>query len=380
MTGIVWNVLAIDDKQKVLGDIEEVLTKGKHFGEDTFKVDKINSFEDGRRALADRRYDLIVLDVHKDSDPDPGAAAAAGEDNQAGERILAELKGIRFIPVIFYTGFPHKVRHLESPVVRVVEKGTKIEVLRDAVASILKTKLPHLTRHLEIQQRNFMWEALDKEWEKMGLEIGSDDLVYLMARRLANGLSRDAIQSFLGLSGDSINPVEMYIYPPLDPKPSTGDILSKDGAYWMIMTPVCDFAQEKADNVLLVRLIPLAETQPYKDWIEQVKQGAAADKEVTSTARGKVIGIIKDKKKERTKFLPGTFFLPDCFADFQQVKQLKLTDVDLKDRVCSMDSPYREEMLHLFSRYYGRIGTPDVDLDKHWAKIEKTVAPASKKP
>lgn len=377
MAGIVWNVLAVDDQQKTLDDIERVLTTGRHFGEDSFKVEKRSSFEEGKNILVTGRYDLIVLDVHEGGEPKPKAGADG--DDQAGERILAALKGIRFVPVVFYTGYPHKVRHLESPVVKVVEKGAKIDVLRDAVAAILKTKLPHLTRHLETQQREFMWDALDKEWEQMGKEASPDDLVYLMARRLANGLSRDAIQSFLRLSGDTINPVEMYIYPPVDPKLSPGDVLSKDDAYWMVMTPVCDFAQEKAENVLLVRLVPLAETKPYKEWLEQVEKGMGADKDAKNNARGKVIGLIKEKKKERTKFLPGTFFLPDCFADFQQLQQVRLADVDLKKRVCSMDSPYREEMLHLFSRYYGRIGTPDVDLDKHWAKLEQTADPPASK-
>jgi hypothetical protein len=70
-----------------------------------------------------------------------------------------------------------------------------------------------------------------------------------------------------------------------------------------------------------------------------------------------------DRGKERYRFLPGTMDFPDLIIDLQQLETVPKPDVD-KDftRLASVDSPYAEKILATFARYYGRIGTPDLDL------------------
>jgi len=379
MAGNVWRILAIDDDTDLLKNIEEILVGEKRFLPDTIEIAPFSSFDEGIKALAQERYDIVILDLH--SKTDPAAYSQMEKEDQAGEMALSSLKSIRFVPVIFYTGFPKKVEHLTSPVIKVITKGGRFDVLRDAVEDVLKTKLPHLSRHMEEQQRDYMWSAMDGEWDKVVRMVEPAELAYLVARRVAYGLSRNSVREFLGISNKYINPLEMFLYPSPKDKCSPGDVVreTKTNEMWIVLTPACDFEQGKAENVLLARVYELTQHSLYKVWIDAKKKLMGAGeknphiKELQTAAKvagGDVLTLVKDRKSERYKFLSGTFFLPDCVIDFQNLKNLPLVNQSDFEQVCSLDSPFREEILHLFSRYYGRIGTPDINKDDVWAKVE----------
>jgi hypothetical protein len=42
---------------------------------------------------------------------------------------------------------------------------------------------------------------------------------------------------------------------------------------------------------------------------------------------------------------------------------LQRKKLDEMDRIASIDSPFAEALLAEFTRYFGRVGTPDLDLD-----------------
>ena len=209
------------------------------------------------------------------------------------------------------------------------------------------------------------------------------ELAYLVARRVAYGLSRNSVREFLGISSKYINPLEMYLYPSPNDKCSPGDVVREKttGSMWMVLTPACDFENEKAENVLLAHLNELTNHPLYKTWVDSNAKFAQIDNKhkdykiietAFKDARGDVKSLVKDKKAERYKFIPGTFFLPNCVLDFQDLKNLPLNNQDEFEQICSLDSPFREEILHLFSRYYGRIGTPDINKDDVWTIVEES--------
>jgi len=372
-----WKVLTVDDDPEKLDEIERVLST--RMGDDKFVFTKETSFDNGMTLIGDSHFDLIILDVHENEhDPDP--MAKPREEDQKGESLLQHLKSIRFVPVVFYTGYPGKVRPLESMVVRVVAKGGGVDDLRSAVRDVLRTKLPHLQRYIEEQSRSYIWNSLDVFLTSRNVSVESTDVSLLLARRLAATLSQRVVKEFLGMPLDKINPLEMYQYPPSDESCNPADIYRRkeDGSLWMVFTPACDFEQDKAENVLLAKVIPLTEHPLYTSWkssSERMKspgpeEGKTEIEKAMNNAKGDVKSLIKGKKGERYRFLPGTFFMPDAIVDFQNLVNHPRKLGNEFEIVCSLDSPYREEMLHLFSKYYGRIGTPDYDVAPVWEKIE----------
>jgi hypothetical protein len=131
-------------------------------------------------------------------------------------------------------------------------------------------------------------------------------------------------------------------------------------AFWVVLTPSCDFAQDKADHVIVAKCERLTELDEYISWIRNHPN------EPSNTASAAIKNLIGNNRKgqaERYKFLPGTFFLPDLVVDFQQLRSLTKVAANALEAVASLDSPYAESLLASFARYFGRLGTPDLDKD-----------------
>ena len=375
-----WNVLTVDDEVKNMNELERIFSKGTGFDGDSFNFTKVTSFADGLELIRTARFDFIFLDVHDNAgDPDPNTKPSV--EDQKGEELLHALKKIRFSPVIFYTGYPKKVEHLSSPVVRILDKGATVDEVRDEVKAILDTKLPHLSNYIENESRKYIWETLDTVWDKIP-DISPPDLSLLLARRLANNLSENVVKGILGISKTHIKPLEMYIYPPSDIC-SPGDIYQQndDQRTWIVSTPACDFEQNKAQNVLLARVKPISDHEEIinvktarKNKEEADPSNADAFATLTKKvekAMGRLTNLLKDGLSTRYKFLPGTFFFESSYIDFQDVKSINLEENTNYTKVCTLDSPYREEVINLFSKYYGRIGTPDLKFADTMKVIEE---------
>ena len=56
-------------------------------------------------------------------------------------------------------------------------------------------------------------------------------------------------------------------------------------------------------------------------------------------------------------------------VDFQQLVTLPREQMDGLERLASLDSPFAEALLARFARYFGRLGTPDLDLEVLVARL-----------
>ncbi len=378
----VWKVLAVDDDPDMHTGLQDILSS--RMGENRFEFTCAATFDAGMELIRNNRFDLIFLDVHEATkDPDPSDNPDV--EDQRGEQLLETLKSSRFVPVIFYTGFPAKVDHLKSHVVKVVDKGATPDEVRTAVASIMNTGLLHLAQYIEEKSRAYIWDSLEAALKPVPADNVSSDIALLVARNLAKNLSQQSVKELLEANVARISPLEMYLFPPEQGACNPADIFCRknDGTLWMVLTPACDFEQNKAENVLLARVIPLKDHELYKDWQSKARTLETAPEEqktnevkkAAADARGSVKSLVKNRISDRFRFLPGAFFLPDCIVDFQQLLNLPKTDDAQYEIVCSLDNPYREELLQLFSNYYGRIGTPDYEFDSIWKKIDEEFTP-----
>ena len=245
---------------------------------DRLQVKTLNDFGDALNELEIHRFDLLILDVRL-------GPHSITPDEEAGITTLQAIRQRRFIPVVFYTGLPHLVRHLVTPLVQVVEKTAELPRLLDSLSSIFATRLPAvnraLIRHLETIQRDYMWDFVANHWEQFGDTSDHTSLAYLLARRLATSLSGSGIQQLAQELGDStgtavteghVHPMRYYVIPPVELAPLAGDIyqgqVGEHNGYWALLTPSCDMVtgREKADMVLLARCLPLTEQVEYQQW------------------------------------------------------------------------------------------------------------------
>ena len=185
-----------------------------------------------------------------------------------------------------------------------------------------------------------------------------------MARKLAGKLVPIA-------DPKNIHPMQMYIHPPVSTTRLAGDILkgtvSNETAYWLVLTPSCDFEQkDRLHSVLLAQCVPLTSLPEYASW--------KADFTNTVPLKAMIGDNRQDVQSERFKFLPGTFFLPDSMVDFQKLQAVSpyvLKDMEI---IASLDSPFAEAVLARFSRYFGRLGTPDIDKNVVITRLKDVVS------
>lgn len=359
--GTHWRFLIIEDNSEIARQLQEAVP-GFVDAPDSAEAEVVATFDEAAELMKVARYDLLILDLKDDSDTDPAA-----ETDPAGLRIFEELKHTRFVPVVFYTALAHKVRDQQTSFVRVVEKTESIARVKEEVKRVLTTQLPALARKVEDVQRAYMWDFVSTHWKEFESAHEQADLAYLLARRLALALEGEARRLARKFAGGTIpladpanvHPMEMYVRPPVGKNRLAGDILrgvvSGVDAHWVVLTPSCDFEQQgRLHHVLLAQCLPLSGEPEYSAW----KQNPSAQ---AATLRALIGDNRQNAQSERFKYLPGTFFLPDMVVDFQRLKAVPPDRIANLEVIASLDSPFAEAVLARFVRYFGRLGTPDID-------------------
>ncbi len=358
-----WRVLIVEDDVEIGNTLVEAIESPDWLNQDNqFVAQLVTSFEGALVELDRSRFDLLVLDLKEGTH----AIGDGEEEAKPGLRVLERLRAIRFVPVVFYTGLPEFVDNLKSPFVRVVEKTEGYERVRAEIAELIATKLPGLARHLEEQQRQYFWEFVEKHLPG-DLRDGSVDLAHLMARRLAASLRAEFSRVASAAMGgeqpgeNMIHPMEFYILPPVQQFWMSGDLvkMKETTDHFAVLTPTCDFVNDKAEFVILAKCLPLTVCAEYVTW-----KGPNAP----PTFQGsdvKLQSLIRDNRAGQTgrfMFFPGTSEFPDFVVDLQQLSTVTKEEQLGFDRVASLDSPFAEKLVSLFARYYGRIGTPNLDV------------------
>jgi len=379
---MVWNVLMIDDDMDILAKGKELLNN-ETIPNTTDKIKIITSdFEKSLSEFEKERIDLVIVDLKK-------GPAQQGEDpeKEEGEKTLQDIRKRKFLPVVFYTAWPHKVRHLEGPHVKVLGKPATPPKIMEAIGAALESPLPVINRalitHLEKIQAGFMWGVADDIYRTYGNTVNPYEVAYLLAKRISFSLSDEGIKAFLKESGapaifysrDSlVHPMQYYVIPPIkENSPQVGDLffgkIDNTESYWCLLTPSCDMVPHKAGKppkaewVVFVRCLLLKEQREFIAWYDELQKTGEHNNNKYADLDPLLKNNRKNGQSDRFVFLPGVLDIPDLIMDFQQVKigKLDLLDNAAFKKRASIEPPYSDSILSKFARYFGRVGTPDLN-------------------
>lgn len=386
MAATPWMFLCVEDDAELGEQVKEFLSGEVVDDDGSMPIVEVElDFEQALAQLDAHRFDLVILDIRL------GTGASSDED--AGIRTFEEIRGRRFVPIVFYTAIPGAVSDLVSPLVRVVEKSAGLDALLAAVRGIFATRLPEvnraLIRHVEGIQRTYMWEFVAEHWERFGETPDRVSLAFLLARRLALSLSGEGIATLAADLGDPraeegeqgrVPAMRYYVLPPVEPSPLSGDLyrgaVEGTEGFWALLTPSCDLVQErpKAQWVLLAGCLPLEGQEEYTYWREH-------DSNTSKTRLERLMGNNREQgQADRFHFLPGALTLPDLIVDFQLLATLSYEDLGTLERVSSLDSPFAEALIARFTRYWSRVGTPDLDLGAVLTRLRSGTASSEAPP
>jgi CheY-like chemotaxis protein len=371
-----WLFLVVDDSEDVRVDLKEEFEGQQVAGRDVV-VRSFASFDDALSELAERRGDLLILDVYE------GNPAKGGE--KKGLAVLDKVRTSAFVNVILYTAAPEAVKDLSSPLVRVVGKEAKGgAALRAVVEQIFESKVPQalraLARHLDKTLHEYMWDFVERKWDMLEPVSKTPEFLRLLVRRLAASLGREGVnrmtaQAF-GIEADEApdaeeaHPSEFYIIPPFSGDVRFGDIREIAEKEWRVVVwPSCDMVTTqgralKTDRATCARALLLSETTEMKTWA-QAPEDKSAKSAVSCILRNQ-----RNKTPERFHFLPEFLWVPDLVVDFQDVERLPVVDLAKAHCLATVASPFAEHLNARYLRYIGRPGVPDLKEDRILSRIK----------
>lgn len=358
-------ILYVDDDMENFNDLKDVLS-GKTINGCIITIDSELDFE--QAVEKSKNYHLIILDLFK------GNAMSGGTEK--GRSVFNDLCSSIFVPVIFYSANPASVLQLRSQVVGVANKLDDISSLLSEIERLTKHNLPLLKEgvhdFIENEFKKYFWDTIHQK--KVIFKPESDDfsLGYMLLRNMADTLSRDNIRQILGddsIKEDKVHPMEFYIYPTdITKEFQTGEILrhKENNNIYVILTPSCDFIKRadnkrKVDYVLLLKTKLLTETEEYTKYQNNKEKFADSLKKLINSGKG-----------DRYFFLPQTPFIENRIIDFQNKEIVSYEDlVNNFERIAKLDNPFAQSMAATYSRYYNRIGFPDIDSEYILYLIER---------
>ncbi|MCY3786607.1 MAG: hypothetical protein OXG47_07765 [bacterium] len=381
-----WRILIVEDEEQLGPLVAESVLSAARSDEGGDPIPSIESkFSDAMTRIAAERFDLLILDVR---DQAKAALGQQGAESDPGIGVFEEIRRRRFIPIIFYTAVPDEVELLGNPpFVQVVSKIAEdpVRELREAVTLAFRSDFPRIYRLLEDHSaavtRDFMVEFVENNWDT--LADNRADMMHLLLRHLSVSLGHGAAEMTARLgygtrdgSEDTVHASRYYSALPSE-EYTTGDVLrgprflptNDDGSepvcWYVIVTPSCDFVEgrKKAEFVVLLECRPL---ESFDEYSRLVKAGSEDSSLGRSSDRLKSLlgSRPHGRPQDRYHYLPAAWTVPHLMVDNQQVVSVPYNElVEAYKKVASLDSRFAEELVHRFTRYVGRLGTPDLDLD-----------------
>lgn len=397
-----WRVLVVDDDEDVRSSTTELVERHLRQQHEDVTVRSVGSFDEGLALLDGGDFDLVILDVRDQGLAQETGLEAVGDGDDAtaadiGLSMFEKLRASRFIPILFQTGVANLVRGLEKPpFVFVVSKAEPIDNLLAAVDAAFNSTLPAIHRALRQYvtsvEHEFMAEFVEQHWTELMEPHRKGDLAHLLIRRLGLSLNGGAsvLNELLGgnpgvlVDAEIVHPMRYYVLPAVPAVHvggwTTGDLIrgqrvvtqedAEGDAWYVVLTPACDLAKGKADFVVLAEAVPLQSFPEYEVWrdaeVANLAHATDATAKASSSAERKLLRLLDNnrdgRQPERWHYLPGVWGLSDLVVDFQRIVHVPKDGVEGFERVATLDSPYSESLIARFTRYLGRLGTPDLDV------------------
>ena len=135
----------------------------------------------------------------------------------------------------------------------------------------------------------------------------------------------------------------------------------------IVLTPVCDIYQDKADFIRMAGFIPaelIFEKWLQKKYAYTGEQIAGITplknkKKVSNTHTSFVNDLLKQREIRYHFISSCRDEFPHSFVDFQLVESLPLSDVNKSNKVAVMKSPWKQSVLARYAAYCGRVGTKE---------------------
>ncbi|MEN7547814.1 hypothetical protein AAG747_07835 [Rapidithrix thailandica] len=323
----------------------------------TFEADKESALKSLENV--ESSFDAAIVDLKLDEN-------GKADQNYSGNEVLKKIKGNLRFPVFVITGTPQHIDDdlkEESSLFKIRTRGEDDNYLEQLV-NIYNTGVTNiLGKKGEIEKylNDIFWKHLSNS---VDVWVNDTSRNPLQKEKSLLRYTLLHIQEYLELTEEynfeSYHPAETYITPPVKPNIFTGDIVKENSSNkkFIVLTPSCDLAQQKAKDILLVLIEE--NTQGIISEKKNIIKKNKARPEVINEAKNTLEKLLQNSYSNKYHFLPKYNSIEGGLINFQKVKSIKRGDFESDfSRIASLNSQFTKDVVARFSYYYSRQGSPD---------------------
>ncbi len=340
----------------------------------TYKV--VKTPESAMIELYQNYFKAIIIDLKLNNDDN----AVESDEEISGNVLLRRIIEKEIVPIVVITGFPDKVSaDIDKSIVKVLPKETNlydeinalIEKYSDSVFKIFGSR-GEINKNI----KDLFWNVIPQCFTSKNQDIS------LLSKKKQETVIIRYISSWLSnkyMFDDKyidVEPIEMYMFPNPIKQVCTCDIYKKyiDAnivEYFIVLTPSCDLANKKVDEVILCKIKNYDEVQSFKERLEIYNNEQNKESNKAKKAKGDLMKWFRNSHSDslRYHFLPKVKDFTGGFVDFRSILSLEydkergeiIDDSYLKIGVIT--ESFKRDIVSRFSSYYHRQGQPEFNCD-----------------
>lgn len=380
-------ILGITDEKRLaelsmLDSKEEVYNQLKEDDNITYEIEEIFKFsviykavetpEKAMVLLYKEDFSALIVDLKLETEDNNKE-----DEDYSGNILLKNIVNKEIVPITVRTGFPSKItQEINKNIIKVYSKETPtlekiIEELIDyhntSIFSIFASG-GKVDKHI----KDFFWNVLPECFTNRKEEIKDLDKAVqekVVIRYVSSWLNNKYMFNDGYLD---VEPMEMYMFPnPID-KVCNCDIYKDNDSNekFIVLTPACDLANDKAENILFAKILNYAEVDAFYSIIKRCLEQQNTN-DISNGNKDKIASWSRNshEKSMRYHFLPKVGFFDGGFIDFSLLMCLKY-DKGKNEfigrnlvKIGTITDSFKRDIIARFSSYYQRQGQPTFNTD-----------------
>lgn len=299
------------------------------------------------------------------------------DEELSGNILLKQIIEKEIIPIIIRTGFPEKISDdINKSMVRICRKD---ETLYDVIKEVVNMYSDSVFRifgsrgEISLYVKELFWNVIPECFSESKVNINFEKKETVMIRYISTWLVNKYMFDEKYIDAE---PIEMYLFPNPIEQVCTCDIYEKkknddESDYYIVLTPSCDLANKKIDEVILCKIKKYDEVKAFKETLDNYINEDNKEKGKAKKVKETLSKWFRNSSPEsiRYHFLPRFSKFEGGFVDFRSIISLEYDKVtgEIKDssysKIGVITESFKREIVSRFGSYYHRQGQPEFNSD-----------------